>query len=113
MKVRRVIHYNCMYMETEYRTIYKFTFGSDNFLQFKSTKEIKSWPWFWRVEQVPCWRFVPKRHMLEHECPIELSLSDEAHVVSCTWGSDNNGGLRLFPLVKEFPDINDYLNSLK
>ena len=100
-------------MRTEYRTIYKFTFGADTFLQFKSQKETSTWPFFWRTKLVTCWRFVPQEYMLEHECPEKLEFGREENYVACHWGGENNAGLRLFPLARDFPHIKDYLNSLK
>lgn len=107
-----------MAIETEYRIVTKRTFCGDRYLQFKSKKVVRSFPFFWKKKQIECWRFIPGKdlhifgYINEEACPTALSSFGEGHYLNCFHGNEDLEIGGLIPLTRKFSDIQEYFREM-
>jgi hypothetical protein len=99
---------------TEYRIVTINTFLADRFLQFRSTRTKRPFPWHRTVTE-DCWRFIPEmsQHIFgywsEQDCPTQLpGLFDTSYMHSFHKQEDFN----LIPFTKRYPDIQPYFDAM-
>jgi hypothetical protein len=90
------------------------------YLQFKSVRKKRLWPYFWDHELVDCWRFVPYprwaiRNMILYSkaCPTKMRFEEEPQFVSTFKGQeeDDLGNPKSF--AKLWSDIEEYFSDLR